>query len=110
MEFESSAGHGTVSDKKDKLMADLKSVVADANDLLKEVTNATAEEFGAVRTRVEGRVGDARSRLERARIAAANTARGAAHATNESMRENPWTTLVVGAAVGLIVAYLTSRR
>ena len=35
--------------KKDKLVTDLKGVVADADDLLKEVANSTTEEFVAAR-------------------------------------------------------------
>ena len=54
---------------KEKLVRDLRVVVADGDDLLKEVANSTAEQFSAARTKVEARLGEARSGLDDARIA-----------------------------------------
>lgn len=104
------ASRGTVQGTKENLVKDLKSVVADADDLLKEVANSTAEEFAAARMKFEAKLGAAKSRLNDARIAVARKAGSAADATNEYVRENPWKVVVGAAAVGLITAFLLRRR
>ncbi len=96
--------------KKEKLMKDLKSVVVDADDLLKQVADSTAEEFAAARLKIEDRLDDAKNRLDDVRHTAVVRVRGAADATHEYVIENPWKILGVGAAVGVLVAYLFSRR
>ncbi|MDP1536781.1 MAG: DUF883 family protein [Burkholderiales bacterium] len=104
------ASRGTVQSSKENLVKDLKSVVADADDLLKGAVNSTAEEFAAARTKIEASLGAAKSRFNEARIAVARKAGSAADATNEYVRENPWKVVVGAAAVGLITAFLLRRR
>jgi ElaB/YqjD/DUF883 family membrane-anchored ribosome-binding protein len=102
--------HGAVGDKREKLVKDLKSVVADADELLKEVTNATTEELAAARTMIEARLGEARSSVNDARIAVTRKACDAADATQEYLVENRWKVLGIAAVAGLITALLLSRR
>ncbi|MBA3033678.1 MAG: DUF883 family protein [Gammaproteobacteria bacterium] len=104
------ASHGTVQGSKENLVKDLKSVVGDADDLLKAAVNSTAEEFTTARTKIEAKLGAAKSRLNDARSAVAKKAGSAANATNEYVRENPWKVVVGAAAVGLITAFLIRRR
>lgn len=101
---------GAIEVKKDRLVKDLKGVVADTDDLLQQVVNSTAEEFAATRTRIEGQLRDARSRLDAARIAVARKACDAADATQEYVRENPWKAFGIPAVAALIVFLLLSRR
>jgi len=89
-------------------MTDLKGVVADTDDLLKEVGNFTTDEFAAARTRIEARLGQALSSLRVARIEAGNKASRVADASCDYVRDNPWKIIGV-AAVGLITAFLVSR-
>ena len=102
--------HGGVERKKNRLVSDLKSVVADADDLLQEVGNSTAEEFAAARARIEDRLREARSRLDHARVAVTRKVGDAADATQEYARENPWKAFGLPAVAGLIVFLLVSRR
>ena len=95
---------------KEKLVRDLRVVVADGDDLLKEVANSSVEQFAAVRAKVEARLGEAKSRLEDARIAVTGTAKDAAETTQEYVRENPWKVLGVAAAAGLVIGFVLSRR
>ena len=110
MNTELNASHGTVEGKQEKLVKELKGVVPDADDLLKKVANSTAEEFAAALTKIEGKLGEARSRLDDARLAVMEKAKGAADATHVYVRENPWKALGVAAAAGLIIGFLLSRR
>jgi ElaB/YqjD/DUF883 family membrane-anchored ribosome-binding protein len=95
---------------KDKLVRDLRVVVADSDDLLKELANSSVDQFAAARTKVEARLGEARSRLDDARIALTGTAKDAADTTHEYIRENPWKVLGVAAAAGLVIGFVLSRR
>ncbi len=95
---------------KQSLVSDLKSLIGDADDLLKEVANSGAEEISAVRTKVAARLGEVKSRFDDARIAVTQKAQGAADATNQYVRENPWKVIAVAASAGLITAFLYTRR
>ena len=108
MTTELNANLGTIESKKDKLVTDLKGVVADADDLLKQVASSTTEEFVAARSRIEARLGEAISSLRVARIEATRKACHAADATHDYVRDNPWKILGI-AATGLIAAFLLSR-
>lgn len=101
--------HGTVEIKKEILMKDIKGVVADADDLLKEVASFTADEFAAARTKIEERLDEARSRLDDTRIAITGKTRNAADATQKYIRENPMKSIGIAAA-GIIIGFLLSRR
>ncbi|MBS1196803.1 MAG: hypothetical protein H6R18_588 [Proteobacteria bacterium] len=92
MATELNTSSGSFHDKKQLLVNDMKGVVGDANDILKQVAHSTAEEIGAVRTAV----------TEKAKCVAS--------ATNEYVRESPWRTLGIVAAAGLVVGFLLNRR
>lgn len=110
MNTETIASHGTLDGKKEALVNNLKSVVGDADALLKEVAGATAEGYAAARTKVEGRLNEAKSRLDDARLAVAKKTKDAAGVTNAYVRENPWKVLGVATAAGLVIGFLLSRR
>lgn len=110
MNTEVNQSQGSVEGMKEKLMTDLKSVGADATGLLKEVANSSADGFAAARTKIEGKLVDAKSRLANARGVVARRACGAADAADGYVRDNPWRALGVAAAGGLIIGILLSRR
>lgn len=97
-------------EQKDKLMADLRVVIADAEDLLRlgaEQTGATATEW---RARVEARLAAAKDRLAHMQEVAAAKARAAGHAADDYVHEHPWKTIGAAAGLGLIVGLLIGRR
>lgn len=111
MHIKFGTGHGNTHGSKEILVKDLKRVVEDADDLLKEVVSSSAEEFASARERIEAKLGEARSRLLDSRITAGRKAACAADATQAYVRDNPWQVLGVAAAVaGLVTALIFSRR
>jgi ElaB/YqjD/DUF883 family membrane-anchored ribosome-binding protein len=110
MTTQRTASHGIVEIRKEILVNDLKRVVSDADDLLQEVAHSTAEEFAVARAKVEAKLGEAKVRLDDARIAVTQKARVAADATQEYVKENPWTVVGVAAAAALIAAFFLRRR
>jgi len=110
MTTELNISHRAVEARKQTFVRDLKSVVSDADDLLKEVANSTAEEFAVARSRMEDKLNEARSRLHDARILATRKAYRAADATQEYVMDNPLKVAGVAVAAGLLAAFLLSRR
>ena len=97
-------------EQKDQLVADVRVVIADAEDLLRlgaEQTGATATEW---RARVEARLAAAKDRLAHLQEVAAAKARAAGHAADDYVHDHPWKAMGVGAGLGLIVGLLIGRR
>jgi ElaB/YqjD/DUF883 family membrane-anchored ribosome-binding protein len=110
MNTEPTTNQGTFDGTKEALVKDLKSVVVDADGLLKEVAHSTTDQLAAARTRIEARLSEARSGLHDAQLAVTQKARNAAGATNEYVRDNPWRLLAVAAAAGVLIGFFLNRR
>lgn len=94
----------------DKLVQDLKTVVQDAEALLRATSNQTGERIQEARARAEESLRQARARLTQVEDEALRRAREVADATEEYMRENPWQSVGIAAGVGLLIGLLLSRR
>ena len=110
MTTELTLSQGSVQGSKEKLVNDLKRVVVDADGLLKEVVGSSADQLAAAGSRFKTRLGEARSRLDDARLAAKSKACSAAEATQDYVRDNPMKIIGVAALAGLLAAFLLSRR
>ncbi|WP_168224940.1 YqjD family protein [Azoarcus sp. DD4] len=95
---------------KEKLVSDLKGIGADVDNLLKEVTQSTAEDFAAVRTRAEEKLRMARSRLAEAQTTLTEKLRCSVDATHDYASRNPWRALCGAAVIGFVAGILLSRR
>ena len=95
---------------KEKLVSDLKMVVADAEDILRATAGAAGEKVGEMREKIELRLRDAKERLADAEVAVCDKAKAAALATDDFVRERPWQAVGVAAAIGLAIGVLISRR
>ena len=98
------------ADNKDKLLTDLKVVAADAETLIKDAADSSADGFAAARTKVESKLSETKATLSRARTAVGKSAKHATDATCTYMMQNPWSTVGVLAAAGLIAGILIGRR
>lgn len=94
----------------DKLMQDLRAVVADAEELLKATASQGGERMEKIRARAEESVRNARSRMHAAGHDLEAAAQAAAREVNTQVRDNPWTALGVAAGVGLIVGIMLGRK
>lgn len=98
----------TVSSKQ--LQSDLKAVVDDAEALLKATAGDAGSKFGAVRERLEESLRATRERLVDIEDEVVAQTRAAARATDDYVHENPWPSIGIAAAVGLVVGVLIGRR
>ena len=94
----------------DQLLDDLKTVMSDAEALLKATSAQTGEKIQEVRARAEESLRVAKQRLTAAEEEALRRAREIADATEEYVRDNPWQSVGIAAGVGLVVGLLLSRR
>lgn len=94
---------------KEKLMQDLRVVVADAEELLRATADQAGEKVAAARERIQENLATAKERLVATEQAVAAKARQAAQATDDYVHENPWKAVGIAAGAGLIVGMLISR-
>jgi ElaB/YqjD/DUF883 family membrane-anchored ribosome-binding protein len=95
---------------KDKLVADLKAVVADAEEILRSTADVAGEKFASVRSKVEDRLKDAKARLEDAEVILLDKTKACARATDDFVHEQPWRAVGVAAIVGVALGVLIGRR
>ncbi len=99
-----------LTDSKDKLVADLRLVVADAEELLAATAHQTGEKVSALRERMQENLRVARIKLADAEEVVRAKTREVAKATDNYVHEHPWKSIGVAAGVGLLVGLLISRR
>ncbi len=96
----------TQTGTRDQLVADLKTVIHDAEAWLRNGGQLTGDELKAARAKFEHTLLTAKADL--ARLEART--REAARATDEYVKENPWKAVGVGAAVGVVLGMLIARK
>ncbi len=95
---------------KDKLAADLRVVIADAEELLKATASQAGEKVAAARVKIQDSLDTAKAKLASLGEAGVGKAKEAAAATDDFVHEHPWKAVGIGAAIGVIVGMLISRR
>jgi ElaB/YqjD/DUF883 family membrane-anchored ribosome-binding protein len=95
---------------KQKLVADLKVVVADAEELLRATASQAGEKVAAARERIQASLATAKVKLGDAERALLEKTKVAARATDDYVHDNPWQAVGIAAAVGLVLGVLIGRR
>ena len=95
---------------RDQMLADLKAVVADSEELLKATAGAADERATAARARVEESLRVARGKIEELDSQMLDRLNQAVKATDEYVHEHPWGAVGIAAAAGLLVGVLIARR
>jgi ElaB/YqjD/DUF883 family membrane-anchored ribosome-binding protein len=99
----------TVS-SQEKLVSDIRAVIADAEDILKVTADQTGEKIASLRARIKERMLDARIRLDAAEAVLVDKTRAAARAADDYVHESPWQAVGIGAGVGFLVGFILGRR
>ena len=95
---------------REKLMGDLRAVMADAEELLKATASQTGERIAAARVKAEESLKAAKARLLEQEEAALARTKEAAKAADDYVRANPWMAVGIAAVAGLILGILAARR
>jgi ElaB/YqjD/DUF883 family membrane-anchored ribosome-binding protein len=94
----------------DQLVSDLKTVMQDAEALLKATSTLTGEKIQEVRARAQESLRVAQTRLTEVEEEAMRRAREIAEAADEYVHENPWQSVGIAAGIGLVLGLLIARR
>lgn len=94
----------------EKLVQDIKSVVADAEAILRATAGQTGEEVAELRASMTAKLADAKARLVAVEEAVVEKAKQAAKATDEYVHDNPWQSVIIAGGIGFLIGYLASRR
>jgi ElaB/YqjD/DUF883 family membrane-anchored ribosome-binding protein len=98
--------HGT----KARVMADVNSVLGDAEDLLRQAAQASGEQAAELRRRAQAVIASAKTRVVDMEHKVADTTRQAAKATDNWVHDNPWKAIGVAAGIGVLIGLLINRR
>jgi len=93
-----------------KLMEDLRTVVADAESLLSATAHDASEKARDARQRASGSVEQARKRLEELEEELTARAKAAADDAGRYVKDNPWQSIGIAAAVGVVIGLILGRR
>ena len=96
--------------QREKLMADLRVVVADAEQLLKMTADEVGEGAVGLRERLQERLMESKHRLQALQDVATEKAKAVGHAADDYVHEHPWKSVAIGAGIGVIVGMLIGRR
>jgi ElaB/YqjD/DUF883 family membrane-anchored ribosome-binding protein len=105
-----SAHNASVTDSKDKLMDDLRLVVADAEELLRVTASQAGEGAATARARIQESLQVVQARMAAAEDALIERTRAAAKVTDQYVHDNPWQAIGISACVGAVVGMLIARR
>jgi len=95
---------------KDKLMSELRTVITDAEELLRMTADEVGDRAEGIRARVTARLNQATEELHHLQHVAVAQVKAAGHATDEFVHENPWKSVGIAAGLGLVIGLLISRR
>jgi ElaB/YqjD/DUF883 family membrane-anchored ribosome-binding protein len=95
---------------QERLVTDIRAVIADAEEILLATADQTGEKIAVLRARIKERLLDARIRLDAAEEVLIEKTRAAARATDDYVHENPWQAVGIGAGVGFLLGLVLGRR
>jgi len=91
---------------KERLISDLKSLVEDAEELLKATANQAGEKIGVARQKIEQSLIEGKKALADAEKTLRAKSKECAEIADDYVRENPWTAVGIAAGIGLVLGLL----
>ena len=95
---------------QEKLVSDIRAVIADAEEILRATADQTGEKIANLRVRIQDRLLGARIRLDAAEAALIDKTRAAARAADDYVHESPWQAVGIGVGVGFLLGIILGRR
>ena len=97
-------------DSKEQLVSDMKVVVSDAEEILRETKGVAGEKIAELRERIAVRLRDAKMRIADADEILRDRTKAAARATDDYVNDSPWRAVGIAAGVGLLLGVIIARR
>jgi ElaB/YqjD/DUF883 family membrane-anchored ribosome-binding protein len=93
-----------------RMASDIRTVIADGEDLLKAAAQASGAGLAVARERIDETLHSAGARLADASRPVVDQARKTAAAADGYVHSHPWTVIGAAAAVGTLIGVLVARR
>lgn len=100
----------TLRDSKTQLATDFNTLVKDAEELLSRLASDAGEDYDEARERLQQTLKSAREKLDGMQELALDNAAHVRDAADGYVRRNPWESIGIGAAIGLVLGMLIARR
>jgi ElaB/YqjD/DUF883 family membrane-anchored ribosome-binding protein len=100
----------TKTPAREQLLNDIKTVISEAEQWLRSGSQLTGEELAAAKAKLERTLSTAKDDLVRMEQVVVERGKEAARITDEYVHENPWKSVLIGAAVGLAAGVIIARR
>src|SRR4030095_14113499 len=91
---------------KERLVGDLRTLVGDAEGLLKATASQAGEKIGGARQKIEQSLIEGKKALADAEQTLRKKSKECAEIADDYVRENPWSAVGIAAAVGLAFGFL----
>lgn len=95
---------------KDRLLDEVRLVIADAEELLRATAGQTGEKLADIRARTQDHLAGAKLKLAEVEGALIATAKQAGQAADEYVHREPWNAVGIAAGVGFVIGLLIGRR
>ena len=96
-------------EKREKITNDLKTLIHEAEDLLK-TKGGSEDTYHQARARVESALGAAREGFGKVEESVLARSRDVARSTDEYVHSHAWQSVGIGALAGLVIGLLAGRR
>ena len=96
--------------KSEKLIRDLKSLVTDAEELLKATASQAGEKIAVARQKIEQSLVEGKKALADAETTLVKKSKECAEIADDYVRENPWNAVGIAASVGLVIGLLIRNK
>lgn len=94
---------------REKLVGDLKTLIGDAEELLKASANQAGEKFSVARQKIEQSLVEGKKSLADAEKLLIKKSKEAADVADDYVRENPWGAVGIAAGIGIVLGLLIRR-
>ncbi|UDG82339.1 DUF883 family protein [Candidatus Vallotia cooleyia] len=95
---------------KEHLMSDIRTVLSDAENLLKQATSTTGEHAIELREKALTRLKQAKEKASDVQVVVVEKGKKAARATDDYVHDHPWTSIGIAAGIGVLIGLLINRQ
>jgi len=99
-----------LSESRDKLISELKSITKDAEELLQTAGDEASSGYESARARFQSTLRDAKENWSTTQDRLKSGSKEAVENADRYVQENPWQAVGIGAAAGLLIGLLLSRK
>ncbi len=95
---------------KDRIITDVKGVLDDAEDLLKQAATSSGDRATELREHALETLKRGAERLQDLQDSVVERSRAAARVTDDYVHDNPWRSIGIAGAAGFLIGLLVNRR